>query len=403
MTHAHDMQALVLLRDGYADANAEPAALDELLALRRLRRPQPGHGQLLVEVALSPVNPSDLLYIAGTYGQPRLRGTPAGFEGSGVVVGGGDAHASALAGRRVSFLAGASGAWADFAITDLALCVPVDDRLRDEDAAALMVNPLTAIAMIDLAAEAGARAVVLTAAASQLGRMLIVLARERGIAPIAVVRKPDAAPALRALGAAEALASGAPGYAERLAAALEAHKPRILLDAVGDPVAAEIFLAMPPHSRWIAYGVLSASGPCLPDTRAFVFSNKRIEGFWLSRWLRTASPAARASATQAVQQRFLAGTWRTQVAARVALADAPQALPAALQLPGKVLIEPRAGGSAPARSTQADRKRPNPADLPRHQSPANGDWPCKPTSACSWPSAPDSIQISPASCSKGRN
>ncbi len=349
MTHPQDMQALVLLRDGYADANAEPSALTELVASRRVRRPQAGPGQLLIEVALSPVNPSDLLYVAGTYGRPRQHGTPAGFEGCGVVVAGGDAQASALTGRRVSFLAGASGAWADYATADLASCVPVDDGLRSEDAAALLVNPLTAVAMIDLAAEAGARALVLTAAGSQVGRMLITLARERGIAPIAVVRKPGAAASLHALGAAEVLVSDAPDHVEQLAAALQTHRPCILLDAVGDQIAADIFQAMPSHSRWISYGLLSATGLRLSDMRAFVFAGKRIEGFWLSRWLRAASSAARESATQTVQQRFLTGAWRTPVAARVRLADAAQTLAAALRLPGKVLIEPRASGAgAPA-------------------------------------------------------
>ncbi|MCC6250379.1 MAG: zinc-binding dehydrogenase [Rubrivivax sp.] len=342
MTSPEDMQALVLLHGGYAPvtAAAQPLPLAELVGLRRVPRPRPGAGQLLVEVALSPVNPSDLLYIGGTYGLPRVGGSPAGFEGTGVVVSAGDSAASAMLGRRVSFLAGASGAWAQYALTDVASCVAVADALRDADAATLWVNPLTAMAMIDIAAEAGAGAVVLTAAASQLGRMLIGLARERGLAPIAIVRRPEAAAPLQALGAAAVLTTAAPDFAAQIASALRAHKPRVLLDAVGDQVSVDIFLAMPPHSRWIAYGMLSSTGPCLPDTRALVFAGKRIEGFWLSRWLRSTSSAARESAIQQVQQHFLDGAWHTEVATRVALDDALRSLPAALERPGKVLLAP---------------------------------------------------------------
>jgi len=256
------------------------------------------------------------------------------------VVAAGDAATAALVGRRVSFLAGASGAWADYALTDPASCVPVAQALREEDAAALFVNPLTAMAMIALAAEAGARALVLNAAGSQLGRMLIALACERGIATVAVVRRPESVEPLHALGATEVLASSLPDHAERLGAALAAHKPRILLDAVGDQAAADLFAAMPAHSRWIAYGMLSEQGARLPDLRAFVFAGKRIEGFWLSRWLRAAEPAQRASALQAVQQRFLDGRWHTQVSARIALADALPRLSEALALPGKVMLAP---------------------------------------------------------------
>lgn len=342
MSPTHDMHALVLQHDGYADpaAGAATPALAELIALRRITRPQPGADQLLVRVTLSPVNPSDLLYVAGTYGQPRARGTPAGFEGTGIVVAAGADASPALIGKRVSFLATASGAWAEYALTDPTACVPVGNALRDEDAAALLVNPLTALAMAELAVEAGTRAVVLTAATSQLGRMLIPLLRERGLTPIAVVRRTEAAAALRALGAAEVLVGSAPDYAARLAAALNAHAPRLLLDAVGDQASANLFLAMPTHSRWVAYGILSATGLCLPDVRAFVFAGKRIEGFWLSRWLRAASPAVRAAAVDAVQQRFVDGHWRTQVGARVPLADVLEQLATALQRPGKVLIAP---------------------------------------------------------------
>lgn len=337
-----DMQALVVRHAGYACAGAETGSNDvvDLVAVQRIAVPRPGPGQVLVRVALSPVNPSDLLYIAGTYGQPRARGTPAGFEGTGVVVEDGDAQAGALLGRRVSFLAGASGAWADYALADATSCVPAPDGLREEDAAALLVNPLTAMAMIDIVVQSGSPAVVLTAAASQLGRMLLALARERGIAALAVLRRPDDAAQLRALGAQEVLVSGAPEFAAQLGAALRAHKPRALLDAVGDQHSADIFVAMPSHSRWIAYGMLAASGPCLPDTRPFVFQAKRIEGFWLSRWLRAAAPVLRERTTRDVHRHFLDGSWRTQVAARVALADALERLPAALALPGKVLLVP---------------------------------------------------------------
>ncbi len=342
MTLPDDMQALVLLQAGYASALAgvAPPALTGLVALQRVPVPRPGPGQVLVKVALSPINPSDLLYIAGTYGQPRARGTPAGFEGTGVVVAAGDPRAAALNARRVSFLASASGAWADYALADAASCVAVDDELRDEDAAALLVNPLTAITMIDIAARLGVNAVVLTAAGSQLGRMMIPLARERDIVPIAIVRKPDAIGSLQELGAAEVLASSAPGFAGQLASVLRARKPRVLFDAVGDQLAADIFLAMPSHSRWISYGILSARGPCLPDMRSFVFQGKGIEGFWLSRWFGAADPVTRARATQEAQRRFLDGTWRTQIAARVPLGDTPRGLPPVLDLPGKVLLAP---------------------------------------------------------------
>ena len=344
MAPAAEMRALVMRHAGRSAtiSNSVMTDLAQLLALRRIAVPSPGPRQVLVKVSLSPVNPSDLLYVKGEYGLPRTSGIPPGFEGVGIVIAGGDPQAAALTGRRVSFLASGSGAWAEYALTDTASCVCIADELCDEDAAGLLINPLTALAMIDLVVDAGASALVLTAAASQLGRMVIQLACDRGVAPIAVLRSPAEEATLRALGAAEVLVSNAPEFAEKLHETVSAAKPRILLDAVGDQVSADIFLAMPAHSRWISYGVLSAAGPRLPDMRQFVFSDKRIEGFWLSRWLRTAALGARAHAVAEAQRRALTGDWRTRVAARVPLEDALGTLPASLGRSGKTMLAPGA-------------------------------------------------------------
>lgn len=290
---------------------------------------------------LSP-NPSDELFIEGRYGQPRVRGRAAGFEGTGVVVAAGEGAPSSRIGQRVSFFATDSGTWAEYALTDPNVCVEVEDALSDEEAASLLVNPLTAIAMIDLTARAKTGAVVLTAGASQLARMMIPLAASRGIAPVVVVRNPAHEPALRTLGAAQVLVTGAANFHRQLGEALQTHKPRVLLDAVGDQTSADIFLAMPAHSRWIAYGILSPTGPCLPDVRPLVFSGKRIEGFWLTRWLREAGASALADTAREAQRQILAGAWRTQFDPPIALTQALQKLPTALGSTGKILLAPHA-------------------------------------------------------------
>ena len=128
--------------------------------------------------------------------------------------------------------------------------------------------------------------------------------------------------------------------ATRLAAICRSEKPRILLDAVGDQIAADIFTAMPAHSRWISYGLLSATGPRLPIMRQFVFDNKRIEGFWLSRWLPAASTEMRRTAEAEVLSRFGQGLWRTEVGQRLSLKTAISHLPEAIKAQGKVMIVP---------------------------------------------------------------
>ncbi|RMD49209.1 MAG: zinc-binding dehydrogenase [Alphaproteobacteria bacterium] len=336
------MRALVLKEDGFSGRFEGPAIDDahRWLELAELPVPQPGPGQVLLRVRRATVNPSDLHFIKGEYGQPRRKGTPAGFEGCGDVVAAGPG-AEGLLGRRVAFVAtpDGSGAWADYALTAASAAIPLADAVSDADGAALIVNPLTAMAMIDLAAE-GSPAVVLTAAGSQLGKLMIALARDRDLAPIAVIRRAEQAPALEALGAAEVLVTTAPDFRERAAAAMRAHKPRVLLDAVADDVSAALFEAMPAHARWVVYGKLDPTPPRVTAMGQLIFMGKRIEGFWLSRWLAETPRERQAEVVAEVQRRFADGRWHTDVAAELPLAEALDRLPEALRAGGKVQILP---------------------------------------------------------------
>ena len=153
------MFALVQKHDGFSGTREGPR-IDDLglyLDAARIPTPQIEDGQVLIKVAMASINPSDLHFIKGEYGQPRVKGAPAGFEGVGEVVSGNGSRAEALVGERVAFTVQTptSGAWAEYAVTPAAVCIPVRDDMRDEDAAGHIVNPLTALAMFDIARKAG--------------------------------------------------------------------------------------------------------------------------------------------------------------------------------------------------------------------------------------------------------
>lgn len=333
------MTALVQLHDGFATAPGDQSASDlgPYLALETVEVPEPGPGQALIEVARAAVNPSDIAFVKGIYGQPRRKGVPAGFEGTGRVVAGD----TDLVGRRVSFFADASGTWAGYALTSASGLIPLRDDIADDDAAGLIVNPITAMGMFGLVREAGAAAFVVTAAGSQLGKFLLGLARDDGVPAIAVVRRAEQVAPLCDAGAADVLDETAPDFGDRLAAAMERHGPTVLLDAVAGDTSARIFWAMPQHARWVVYGRLAAAPVSLNRMEQFIFNQKRIEGFWLTAWMQQTPQDRVAAAIAEAQARFADGRWRTDVSDIVPLSAALTALPEAYaKKDAKVLIDP---------------------------------------------------------------
>lgn len=335
-----EMTGLVLQNEGYSGTQTGPE-IDDLtpfLEQQTLPVPPVGKGQALVKVHLAAVNPSDIHFIKGEYGQPRVRGVPAGFEAVGEVVAG----ETPLLGHRASFFATASGAWAEYALTDAAQLVPCRPDLPEVAAAGQLVNPLTAIAMFDLVKESRAESFVLNAAGSQLGKYLIALGKDNGVAPIAVVRRAEQAAALKELGAASVIVSADPDALTQAKAAFRNVPPAILLDAVGDQFTADLFFAMPRHATWVNYGKLATEAPKLTELGQMIFMNKKIEGFWLTRWIKQVGPDRVRAAFVEIQERFVTGQWTTDVAEVVGLSDAMTRLPGALSIPdGKVFIDPR--------------------------------------------------------------
>lgn len=315
----------------------------ESLAVVEKVVPRPRAGEVLIRISASPVNPSDLAFLQGLYGVKKALPVVPGFEASGrVVEAGGGFLARTLVGKRVACAAptDGDGTWAEFMVTQASLCIPLIKQISDEQGATTIVNPLTAWALMNMAKQAQARSVVQTAAASALGQMIESLGRRFSIPVINIVRRPEQVELLRSKGAEHVLDSSAEDFDRRLPELCKQLEATMGFDAVAGEMAGRVLNAMSGGARLIVYGALSGEG-CLIDPRSLIFEGKQVEGFWLSKWLRSQSIVNMLRTTRRVQK-LLANELRTEIRARLPLEEAYKGLRmyAEQMTGGKILFIP---------------------------------------------------------------
>jgi NADPH:quinone reductase-like Zn-dependent oxidoreductase len=253
--------------------------------------PAPAAGQVLVAVEAAPINPSDLLLITGGYGVRPTLPAALGAEGVGRIVAVGPAVDPVRIGERVLIVPTLEhGTWQDRTVIDARDAVPVDAKADALQLAMLGINPLTADLLlrtfIDLAPGAW---VGQTGANSAVGRYVIALARQAGLRTLNLVRRPELAAELLALGADAVVVSG-PDLAAQLTAALGHERISLVLDAVGGDAATGLARSLLFGGTLVSYGGMSGA-PLVVSPADLIFRDVRVRGFWLKHWL-DATPRA---------------------------------------------------------------------------------------------------------------
>ena len=208
----------------------------------------------------SPINPSDLgvliagadmttATVAGTPSRPIVtaslgagalgglsarvdKSLPVGNEGAGTVVAAGSSSAvQDLLGKTVGIAGG--GMYSQYRVLDAAACLVLPEGATARDGASSFVNPLTALGMLETMRREGHSGLVHTAAASNLGQMLVKLCQTDGVPLVNIVRKPDQEELLRSLGAIHVCNTASPSFTTDLVEALKATSATLAFDATG--------------------------------------------------------------------------------------------------------------------------------------------------------------------------
>ena len=247
----------------------------------------PGTGEVVFDVLAFPINPADILFCRGTYRlRPPLPATP-GAECVGRVAAIGAGVRGLDPGDLVINLEREN--WAQRRRVKAEAAIRIPSRLDTAQAAMLRINPPTALLLlVDNADLKAGDWVIQNVANSSVGRAVIVLARQRGLHTVNVVRREEAAAGLAELGADAMVLDGA-DLAERAQEAAKGAPIRLGIDAVGGEATRHIGDAVADGGVVVSYGSMSGEDPRL-SRLALNFRGVRLQGFNLGRGLAKRTP-----------------------------------------------------------------------------------------------------------------
>src|ERR1044071_2004369 len=306
--------------------------------LRVVERPKPSprEGEVLVRVAASGLNYSDVMQREGLYpGGPK---PPyfSGVEAAGIVESiGTNTNGQTLRGSRIACIT-QSGAHAEYVLADARACIPLPDEVSFVEGAAFPVQYLTAYhALLTVARAAEAETVLVHAAGGGVGTAAVQIARLLGLRVIGTASTPEKRSLVLELGADCAVAYDRFEVEAREFTGVRG--PDIILDTVGGDVLRRSLALLPPLGRLVLLGLASREAPAI-DAGKLLFRSQAVLGFHLSAILERRE-LVQASITQLLSW-MREGKLKIQVGHTLSLKEIRQAheLLASRQSYGKVVL-----------------------------------------------------------------
>lgn len=185
-----------------------------------------------------PVSEQGLRVMKARVGQPLA----VGNEGAGTVVATGSSDlAKSLTGKTVAVMGGSM--YSQYRCVEATACLPLLEGHTAKDGASCFVNPLTALSMIETMKLESHTALVHTAAASNLGQMLVRICKSDGVELVNIVRKEEQAKLLRDMGAKYVVNSSSDSFMAELTDAIHATGATLGFDATGGGMLASNILS----------------------------------------------------------------------------------------------------------------------------------------------------------------
>ena len=267
------------------DQFGDPA---EVLGLTDTDRPEPGPGQVLMRVIMSPIHNHDLWTIKGQYGvKPELPAT-GGSEAVGIVEAVGRDVDPELQGKRIA-AAGLQGSWAEYALAKASGAIPVPDEMPDEAAAQLIAMPFSAITLLEFLNVKAGDWVIQTAANGAVGKIMTVLAESRGVKLLNLVRRQGAAEELAQLGITDVISTDSDDWIEQARKIIGDDGARAAIDSVGGDIVPGLIELLGEDGLMVTFGSATGDPLQMPGSQ-LIFKQLTVKGFWGSKVMAATKP-----------------------------------------------------------------------------------------------------------------
>ena len=266
-------------------AHGEPS---DVIELNTVSEPALGQEDVLISMEAAPLNPSDFLFVRGTYGVRPAFPSSVGAEGVGRVAKIGSKVDVALQRKRVLIIPTyEQGTWADQVVAPVRNLVPMSDEADPLQLSMIGINPATAYLLLS-------RYVCLmpgdwigqTAANAAMGQYIIALAKLAGVKTLNVVRRKEAVEQVRQWGGDHTVVQG-DDLRKDIEEALGGKKLSLVLDTVGGASVGELAKSLKSGGPIVVYAMQSGQFPAI-SPKDFIYRGLSLHGFWLINWIRNA-------------------------------------------------------------------------------------------------------------------
>jgi len=310
---------------------------EDVLEIMDLPIPEPAENEVRVKVLASPVNPADILFIQGQYRIKPILPQTGGLEGAGIIdkVG---SKVSLPVNTMITFRH--KNVWAEYAIIPVEKTTVLPSDFPLEKACQFSLNPITAHALLEESTVQADEWLLLTAGNSAIAKIIIQLAKARGIHTIAVVRNMNDIEELEALGATKIVADNAGTVQNDINNIAGPTGVKCILDAVGGQLITELIPTISAGGQLLSYGLMSKDNVNYHNS-IIIFKNITVKGFGIDDWLNRMDAEKLQLTYQSLIKTLADPAFKLPFAAKFSFEDFKQALAlnASPKKSGKIIFE----------------------------------------------------------------